>query len=469
MKYRSTRGGGSPVSFSGATLMGLAEDGGLLVPESTPETDIVSRIRSENLTYPETVFQTIAPFIGDHDLNLDDVAALIEDAFSPTSWKGTEIISLKKMNAGTYVVFLDKGPTLAFKDFPMMPVGRLIQYVLKVRGLRLVIVVATSGDTGPAAIEAFGGLENVELFVLFPQDGTSIFQLKQMTTASYENVHPIAIKGPFDACQRIVKEMLNDKAFVALLNLSGVNSINWARIVMQVAYYNWLCALVPSDDLLDVIVPTGNFGNIHAGTRARMTGAPINQLVLAANPNRMLVDFVNSGIYMPVPDDDVVKTVSPSIDIGSASNPERALYDAVNQNGARVRELMGRIKTDGSYALTTVELRRLQAMGLTADWVTEKECLEEIRRVFEESGILLDPHGAVASAVARRRQGSRMKVILATAAPAKFVPAMRRAGITIDIPRPPRFVGLEERPDERLQVLQPDTEAVKDYIRSVCR
>ncbi|MDB6453387.1 threonine synthase [Falsirhodobacter sp. 20TX0035] len=421
MKYISTRGTAPVLTFGEAMMTGLARDGGLYLPETIPTftTDEIAALAG--LPYEEVVFRVIRPFTGDTfaDAELRDLitaayAGFAHDARAP----------LVQLAPNHFLLELFHGPTLAFKDFAMQLIGQLMQAALAKSGQRITIVGATSGDTGSAAIEAFKGLENVDVVILFPHGRVSDVQRRQMTTPAEANVHAFAMDGDFDDCQARVKDMFNDFAFRDAVGLAGVNSINWARVLAQVVYYfTSATSLGAPHRAVSFTVPTGNFGDVFAGYIARRMGLPIEKLVVATNQNDILHRALSTGEYKP---DGVVPSISPSMDIQVSSNFERALFYAYDGDGAAVRQLMDELKAGGF----TISQGALQALSGTfaSGRVSEEETTATIREVLAETGELLCPHSAVAVAVAKQHLGATPMITLATAHPAKFPDAVEAAG-----------------------------------------
>ncbi len=463
MRYISTRSEAPALGFVEATLAGLARDGGLYVPAAWPRLDADTIAGFAGRPYAEVAVEVIRPFVGDAIPDCD-LARMTREAYG--RFRHPAVAPLVQFGASDFVLELFHGPTLAFKDLAMQILGRLMDEVLATRGERTTIVVATSGDTGGAAIEAFRGRVRADLFVLFPHRRISDVQRRMMTTAADDNVHALAIEGTFDDCQAIVKGMFNHHAFRDRARLSGVNSINWARIVAQVVYYfTAAVALGSPHRKVAFTVPTGNFGDVYAGYVALCMGLPVDRLVVATNVNDILTRTIATGIYELR---DVVPTSSPSMDIQVASNFERLLFDIHGRDGRAVRALMASLAQSRRFALPAQALSALRAV-FSADRADENETAAAIRTMLRETGHLIDPHTAVAVAVAEKetRDPSIPMVVLGTAHPAKFPDAVE-AACGVRPPLPEWLADLDRRP-ERVTTLPVDQMAVERHILSASR
>jgi threonine synthase len=444
-------------------LAGLARDGGLYVPAAWPQLDTDTIAGFAGRPYAEVAVEVIRPFVGDA-IAEHDLARMTREAYG--QFRHPAVAPLIQFGVSDFILELFHGPTLAFKDLPMQLLGRLMDQMLTSRGERTTIVVATSGDTGGAAIEAFRGRARADLFVLFPQGRISDVQRRMMTTAEDDNVHALAIEGTFDDCQAIVKSMFNHHAFRDRARLSGVNSINWARIVAQVVYYfTAAVALGAPRRKVAFTVPTGNFGDVYAGYVALRMGLPIDRLVIATNVNDILARTLATGTYDLR---GVVATSSPSMDIQVASNFERLLFDAYGRDGAPVRQLMASLDQARRFALSERALSGIRAV-FSADRADEEETAATIRTVLRETGHFIDPHTAVGVAVAEKdtRDPSIPMVVLGTAHPAKFPDAVEAAcGVRPALPQ--WLAELDQRP-ERVTILPVDPIAVERHILSVSR
>ena len=457
MKYVSTRGQAPVLNFEEAMLTGLARDGGLYVPETIPTMTKDEIAALSGLSYEETAFRIMRPYIGDTftDAEFKEIIAKAYAGFGHTARA-----PMVQLDTNHFLLELFHGPTLAFKDFAMQLIGQLFQAALKRNGSRVTIVGATSGDTGSAAIEAFKGLDAVDVFILFPNGRVSEVQRRQMTTPAEANVHALAVEGHFDDCQARVKDMFNDFDFRDGVKLSGVNSINWARVLAQVVYYFYSAvALGAPDRKVSFTVPTGNFGDIFAGYIAKRMGLPIDRLVIATNQNDILHRCLSTGEYRP---DGVIPSISPSMDIQVSSNFERALFYAYGQDGAAVSQLMDELK-NGGFTVSQGALQALQELFDSGN-CSEAETSATITDMFATTGQLMCPHTAVAVKVANeQRQADVPMITLSTAHPAKFPAAVKQAtGVHPDLPA--RMGDLYERA-ERVTEIGNDLAALESLIR----
>jgi threonine synthase len=456
MHYISTRGTAPVLRFDEAMMTGLARDGGLYVPEAVPVMPQAEIAALAGLSYEETAFRVMRPFLGGTFAD-DEFRRLIATAYA--GFGHAARAPLVQLDSNHFLLELFHGPTLAFKDFAMQLIGQLFQAALARSGERVTIVGATSGDTGSAAIEAFRGLTNVDVFILYPHGRVSEVQRRQMTTPVESNVHAIAMSGDFDDCQARVKDMFNDFTFRDEVRLAGVNSINWARVLAQVVYYFYAAvALGAPGRPVSFTVPTGNFGDIFAGSIARQMGLPIEKLVIATNQNDILDRAMRSGDYRT---HGVRPSISPSMDIQVSSNFERALFDAYGRDGAAVAALMAELKQGGFHispnAMTTL------AAQFASGRCSEEETLDTIRRTFAQTGEVLCPHSAVGVKVAEEHLGTVPMITLATAHPAKFPDAVE-AAIGQRPALPPRMADLFDRP-ERVTRAPDDLAALEALIR----
>jgi threonine synthase len=463
VRYVSTRGEAPPLGFVEATLAGLARDGGLYVPTAWPRLDPPAIASFAGRPYAEVAVEVIRPFVGDA-IAEPDLARMAREAYG--NFRHPAVAPLVQFGVSDFVLELFHGPTLAFKDLAMQLLSRLMDHALEARGERTTIVVATSGDTGGAAVEAFRGRARADVFVLFPQGRISDVQRRMMTTAEDDNVHALAIEGTFDDCQAIVKGMFNHHAFRDRARLSGVNSINWARIVAQVVYYfTAAVALGSPHRKVAFTVPTGNFGDVYAGFVALRMGLPIDRLLIATNVNDILARTVATGTYEPR---EVVPTSSPSMDIQVASNFERLLFDAYGRDGRAVRNLMASLAQSQRFVLSARALSEIRAV-FSADRADEDETAATMRTLLRETGRFIDPHTAVGVAVAEKetRDPSVPMVVLGTAHAAKFPDAVE-AACGARPPLPEWLADLGARP-ERAATLPADQVAVERHILSVSR
>lgn len=463
MRYVSTRGEAPPLNFVDVTLAGLARDGGLYVPEAWPALDAKAIAGFAGRPYAEVAVDVIAPFVGDA-IEAGDLSRMAREAYD--AFRHPAVAPLVQIADNTFVLELFHGPTLAFKDLAMQLLGRLMDHVLARRGERTTIVVATSGDTGGAAVEAFRGRAQVDLVVLYPNGRISEVQRRMMTTAADDNVHAVAIDGTFDDCQALVKAMFNHHAFRDRVRLSGVNSINFARIVAQAVYYfTAAVALGAPHRKVAFTVPTGNFGDIFAGYVAQRMGLPVDRLTIATNVNDILMRTLANGAYEVR---DVVPTASPSMDIQVSSNFERLLFDASDRNAGTVRGLMGSLEQSRRFALSGPVLDTIRSR-FCAGRADEQETAATIRTLLRETGYLADPHTAVAIAVAEKetRDPGTPMVVLSTAHPAKFPDAVEAACGTR--PALPGWLADLATQQERCTVLAADPSAVEKFVLSVSR
>jgi threonine synthase len=463
MRYVSTRGEAPSLDFVDVMLAGLARDGGLYVPERWPSLDRAAIERFAGKPYAEVAVEVLRPFVGD-GIAEADLARMAREAYG--NFRHPAVAPLTQLDPGVFVLELFHGPTLAFKDLAMQLLARLMDHVLHQRNERTTIVVATSGDTGGAAIEAFRGRAQVDVIVLYPNGRISDVQRRMMTTVPDSNVHAVAIEGTFDDCQALVKAMFNHHAFRDRVRLSGVNSINWARIVAQAVYYfTAAVALGAPHRKIAFTVPTGNLGDVYAGYVASRMGLPIDRLVVATNINDILTRTFSTGTYEIR---DVVATTSPSMDIQVSSNFERLLFDAYGRDANAVRALMGSLAQARRFAVSAHALKELRAL-FTADRADEQESAAEIRTWVREADYCVDPHTAIALAVAEKetRDPSVPMVVLSTAHPAKFPDAVKAAcGL---VPALPDWLADLPKRKERVTVLPVDQAAVERYVASASR
>ena len=463
MRYVSTRGEAAPLDFVEVMLAGLARDGGLYVPETWPAVMNEAIAGFAGKPYAEVAVEVIKPFVG-AAIPEADLARMAREAYG--TFRHPATAPLVQLGPSLFVLELFHGPTLAFKDLAMQLVARLMDHVLLARGERTTIVVATSGDTGGAAVEAFRGRAQVDVVVLFPQGRISEVQRRMMTTVPDANVHALAIEGTFDDCQALVKAMFNHHAFRDRVRLSGVNSINWARIVAQAVYYfTAAVALGAPHRKVAFTVPTGNFGDVYAGYVASRMGLPVDRLVVATNVNDILARTFATGAYELR---DVVATTSPSMDIQVSSNFERLLFDAYGRDARAVRALMGSLAQSRRFAVSSSALQAdARAVHRRPRRRTGKR--RHHPRLEARGGYCVDPHTAVGLAVAEKeaRDPSVPMVVLSTAHPAKFPDAVKAAcGVA---PALPDWLADLPRRAERVTVLPADQAAVERYVASASR
>lgn len=453
MRYVSTRGVAPELGFTDVLLAGLANDGGLYVPTEWPALPPVVA----GATYAQRAAQIIQLFVGD-ELAPATVQRLCVEAYA--TFAHPDVVPIVQMNDVDYVQELFHGPTLAFKDIALQLVGRMFDEVLRARGQRVTVVGATSGDTGSAAIDGVKNCANVDIVILFPQGRTSDVQRKQMTTVDSPNVRVVAVDGTFDDCQDLVKAMFNDAEFRERMQLSAVNSINWARVMAQIVYYVTAC-----DELgaINVCVPSGNFGNVFSGWIARRMGAPIDQLVVASNANDILERFFNRNEMTTAP---VVPSLSPSMDIQVSSNFERLLFEINGRDGGMTAEQLKRFRSTGKLSIEPDQRGEFIAGRFQAARLDDAETLAVMSHTYRDSGMLLDPHSAVAvGATAKLRAAGSLQgttVSLATAHPAKFPDAVEQA-TGVRPPLPAHLANLFELP-EKMTVLPNDLATIQQFV-----
>ncbi|MFG6081672.1 threonine synthase [Paracoccus litorisediminis] len=456
MRYVSTRGRAEVLDFAQAMMTGLARDGGLYLPETIPTFSAAEIAALEGLSYEEVALRVVTPFVGD-SFTQDELKGAIARAYA-----GFDHIArapMVQLAPGHFLLELFHGPTLAFKDFAMQLIGQLFQLALAKSGNRVTILGATSGDTGSAAIEAFRGLSNVDVFIMYPHGRVSEVQRRQMSTPADANVHALAVDGTFDDCQARLKDLFNDHEFRDGVGLAGVNSINWARVLAQIVYYFTAAASLGAPlREVDFTVPTGNFGDVFAGSIARAMGLPIGRLVVATNQNDILHRALSTGEYRT---GTVEPSISPSMDIQVSSNFERALWLAYGQDGAAVSQLMDELKS-GGFAISQGALEHLREIYVSGR-ASEAETTAMIATIRDETAEVICPHTAVAVKVAREnlRPGVPM-ISLSTAHPAKFPDAVEAAiGIRPDLPK--HMADLFDR-DERITRVENNPEKIKSLI-----
>jgi len=444
-------------------LAGLARDGGLYVPQAWPRIEPRTILSYAGRPYVEVAVEVIKRFTDD-SIREADLARMVREAYS--TFRHPAVAPLTQLDVNTFALELFHGPTLAFKDIAMQLLARLMDHVLSARNERRTIVVATSGDTGGAAVEAFRDRDRVDLIVLFPQGRISDVQRRMMTTVDAANVKAVAIEGTFDDCQALVKGMFNHGDFRDRVRLSGVNSINWARIIAQAVYYfTAAVALGAPYRKVAFTVPTGNFGDVYAGYVAMRMGLPIERLMIATNVNDILVRTLATGTYELRP---VVSTTSPSMDIQVSSNFERLLFDAYNRDGNAIRALMGSLAQSRKFTLSSRALSQIRAL-FAADRADEEEVAATIGAVKRETGNFIDPHTAVGVAVAEKevRDSAVPMVVLSTAHAAKFPDAVEAA--CGEWPALPEWLSDVDTRKERVTVLPADQSAVERFVLSTSR
>ena len=456
MKYISTRNNKKTFEFKDVFIKGLADDGGLFIPESLSkysETEISSFI---NLEYNDLAKKIISTFIGDF-MSENDLSNIIDKSYSV--FRKKNVVNLIKVGDRS-VLELFHGPTLAFKDVAMQLLGNFYEYYLNNENQKINIVVATSGDTGAAAIDAIKGKKNVNIFVLHPHNRVSSVQRKLMTTVKDENVFNIAINGNFDDCQNLVKSMFADKNFSNEIKMSGVNSINWARIIAQSVYYFYSYFLIEDkDEPINFSVPTGNFGDVYAGYLAKKMGLPINKLIVATNQNDILHRAISKGSYEV---EKVAETISPSMDIQIASNFERLIYDLNNGDDSLTAKAMNDIKEKGKYLIDQEKLDKINNNFLSAK-MSEDEVLKTIELVYKKFDVVLDPHSAIGYGAFDKVNISGNNIVLATAHPCKFPDAIKNAiNLNAELPKELKYI-LNEK--ENYKIIDNNIDEVKKHIK----
>ncbi len=453
MKYISTRNSSKEYNFEQIFIKGLADDGGLFVPEKIKKFSNEELSKLKNLDYSDLSTEIINIFSSDF-ISKDELSSLIKKSYS--TFREKEVVKIS--NVGEIKLLeLFHGPTLAFKDVAMQFIGNLYEYYLKKNDKKINIVVATSGDTGAAAIDAIKGKSNLNIFVLHPNNKISSVQRKIMTTIEEKNVFNIAIDGNFDDCQNIVKSMFSDLDFSKSINMSGVNSINWARIIAQAVYYFYSCFNL-GKETISFSVPTGNFGDVFAGYLAKKMGLPIDKLIVATNENDILHRAISKGDYVSK---QVKETLSPSMDIQLASNFERLIYYVNNSDSEKTTEIMKKVKQN-SYQIEKSNLDTIQKDFLSES-CNEQETLDIIKKNYEENNIILDPHTAIGVGAAKKLSFNDC-VVLSTAHPCKFPDATNNAINKHEkLPKELQHV-LDKK--ENFQVLKNNTDEVKNFVKS---
>jgi threonine synthase len=455
MNYVSTRNKSKTFKFKDVFLKGLADDGGLFVPEAEFKFNSKKLNSLKDLDYNELAKEIISPFVDDF-INDHDLSKIIKKSYS--SFRKQNVINLIKVE-DRFILELFHGPTLAFKDVAMQLLGNFYEYYLENNNEKINIVVATSGDTGAAAIEAIKGKKNLNIFVLHPHNRISSVQRKIMTTVKDNNVFNIAINGNFDDCQNLVKSMFEDKNFSNSINMSGVNSINWARIIAQSVYYFYSYFLIEDKTKpINFSVPTGNFGDVYAGYLAKKMGLPINKLLVATNQNDILHRAISEGKYVS---EKVFETLSPSMDIQVASNFERLIYDLNNKDANLTSEIMKTIKKDKSYIINEITLKKINSDFLSAS-SSEDEVIKTISDVYKKNKLILDPHTAIGFAAFDKVSLEGNNIVLATAHPSKFPDAINKAlDMNAELPKELQYV-LSEK--ENYDIIENNLTSIKNHI-----
>ncbi|MDD4928485.1 MAG: threonine synthase [Gallionella sp.] len=471
MKYISTRGLSPAKTFTEILLGGLAPDGGLYLPEEYPQVTRAELDAWRDLSYADLAFEVLSRFAT--DIPAADLKAILDKTYTAEVYSNgradsdaSQITPLRTLVPGVHILELSNGPTLAFKDMAMQLLGNLFEYALDKQQAELNILGATSGDTGSAAEYAMRGKRGISVFMLSPNGKMSAFQRAQMYSLPDENIHNIAINGMFDDAQDMVKAVSNDHAFKAQYKIGTVNSINWGRVSAQIVYYfkGYFAATSSNDEQVAFSVPSGNFGNICAGHIAQMMGLPIGQLILATNENDVLDEFFRTGLYRPRGTDHTYQTSSPSMDISKASNFERFVYDLVGRDGAKVREFWSRVDAGGEFDIKGEECwHDLAKFKFSSGKSSHFDRLKTIREIWEEYGVMVDPHTADGLKVGlEQRRPSLPLICLETALPAKFEETIIEA-LNCHPERPAAMAGIENLP-QRVVVMEADVQILKAYI-----
>ena len=454
MNYVSTRNNKNELNFKDVFIKGLADDGGLFVPKNIKLLNSEDLDKLKNLSYNDLACEILNPFCSDF-INKEDLKNIITKSYS--SFREKEVVKISNLGS-LKLLELYHGPTLAFKDIAMQFIGNLYDYYLSKNNDFLNVIVATSGDTGAAAIDAIKGKNNMNIFVLHPNNKISKVQRKLMTTGNDKNVFNIAIDGNFDDCQNLVKAMFSDLEFSKSIKMTGVNSINWARIIAQAVYYFYTYFKLTSSKPLSFSVPTGNFGDVFAGYLAKKMGLPIDKLIVATNQNDILHRAISKGEYISKK---VEQTISPSMDIQLASNFERLIYYINNSNSEITAKIMKKIK-ENVYQIEKINLESIQK-DFVSESCDEKETLDIIKKYYEKSNLILDPHTAVGVGVANKLSLNDC-VVLSTAHPCKFPDATENAIKKHE--NLPKELEHVLNKDENFEVLKNDIEVVKNFVRS---
>ena len=454
MNYVSTRNNKNELNFKDVFIKGLADDGGLFVPKNIKLLNSEDLDKLKNLSYNDLACEILNPFCSDF-INKEDLKNIITKSYS--SFREKEVVKISNLGS-LKLLELYHGPTLAFKDIAMQFIGNLYDYYLSKNNDFLNVVVATSGDTGAAAIDAIKGKNNMNIFVLHPNNKISKVQRKLMTTGNDKNVFNIAIDGNFDDCQNLVKAMFSDLEFSKSIKMTGVNSINWARIIAQAVYYFYTYFKLTSSKPLSFSVPTGNFGDVFAGYLAKKMGLPIDKLIVATNQNDILHRAISKGEYISKK---VEQTISPSMDIQLASNFERLIYYINNSNSEITAKIMKKIK-ENVYQIEKINLESIQK-DFVSESCNENETLDIIKKYYEKDNVILDPHTAVGVGVANKLSLNDC-VVLSTAHPCKFPDATENAIKKHE--NLPKELEHVLNKDENFEVLKNDIEVVKNFVRS---
>jgi threonine synthase len=455
MKYISTRNNSKEFSFEEVFIKGLADDGGLFIPKSLKKYSEEELKTLSTLNYQDLAKKIIFPFIGDF-MTANELSDIVDKSYSV--FRKDNVVDLIKLG-DTKILELFHGPTLAFKDIAMQLLGNFYEHYLKKNNKNINVVVATSGDTGAAAIDAIKGKKNMNIFVLHPHEKVSLVQRKLMSTVKEKNVFNIAIEGNFDDCQNLVKSMFADKEFSNSINMSGVNSINWARIIAQAVYYFYTYFQIQDKRPINFSVPTGNFGDVYAGYLSKKMGLPINKFIVATNKNDILHRAISNGNYEA---ESVSETNSPSMDIQIASNFERLIYDLNDCDDNETRTIMHGIKENGKYIISKDKMEKINKDFLSAS-MSENEILDTIKEVHIKYDIILDPHSAIGFGSLNKVNLEGNNIVLATAHPCKFPEAIDKSiGIKPDLPDELKYV-MDEK--ENYDIISNNLSKTQQYIK----
>jgi threonine synthase len=455
MKYISTRDNSKEYSFEQVFIKGLADDGGLFIPKEVKKYSAEQIKALSNLSYQNLAKEIIYPFIGDF-MTANELSDIVDKSYSV--FRKDNVVDLIKLG-DTKVLELFHGPTLAFKDIAMQLLGNFYEHYLKKNNKNINVVVATSGDTGAAAIDAIKGKKNMNIFVLHPHEKVSLVQRKLMSTVKEKNVFNIAIEGNFDDCQNLVKSMFADKEFSNSINMSGVNSINWARIIAQAVYYFYTYFQTQDKRPINFSVPTGNFGDVYAGYLSKKMGLPINKFIVATNKNDILHRAISNGNYEA---ESVSETNSPSMDIQIASNFERLIYDLNDCDDNETSTIMHGIKKKGKYIISKDKMEKINKDFLSAS-MSEEEILDTIKEVHIKYNIILDPHSAIGFGSLNKVNLEGNNIVLATAHPCKFPEAIEKSiGIKPDLPDELKYV-MDEK--ENYDIILNNLSKTQQYIK----
>ena len=455
MKYISTRDSSKEYSFEEVFIKGLADDGGLFIPKALKKYSKEELKTLNTLNYQDLAKKIIFPFIGDF-MSKNELSDIVDKSYSV--FRKDNAVNLIEIG-DTKVLELFHGPTLAFKDIAMQLLGNLYEHYLKKNNKKINVIVATSGDTGAAAIDAIKGKKNMNIFILHPHEKVSLVQRKLMSTVKEKNVFNIAIEGNFDDCQNLVKSMFADKKFSNSINMSGVNSINWARIIAQAIYYFYTYFQVQDKRLINFSVPTGNFGDVYAGYLSKKMGLPINKFIVATNKNDILHRAISNGNYEA---ENVSETNSPSMDIQIASNFERLIYDLNDCDDNETRKIMNGIKKNGKYIISKDKMEKIKKDFLSAS-MSEKEVLDTIKEVHTKHNIILNPHSAIGFGSLNKINIDGNNIVLATAHPCKFPEVINKSiGIKPDLPAELQHV-MDEK--ENYDIIPNNLSKTQQYIK----